>query len=279
MRPRSARRSLAGLGKAAALALVAAWSAGPIVLMVLASFRPDREIFDPMQHTITPTLVNYRTLGRNWSEFFAGLANSAIVSAGAAVLAVIASALAGYAYSRLRRRWMAGSAAGLIVLRLIPPIVLTLPLFPIVAALRLSDTHLVLILLYATFFVSLGTVVMRTFMDQVPREMDEAALVDGAGRMQVLTRVIAPLAAPGMVAVAIFVVVFAWNDFLFAFIFTAQRAKTAPLVLAEMTGAIDGVEWGVLFAATTLHLVPVLLMVVLLQRWLVDGLTAGSTKG
>ena len=97
--------------------------------------------------------------------------------------------------------------------------------------------------------------------------------------MQVLTRVIAPLAAPGMVAVAIFVVVFAWNDFLFAFIFTAQRAKTAPLVLAEMTGAIDGVEWGVLFAATTLHLVPVLLMVVLLQRWLVDGLTAGSTKG
>ena len=104
---------------------------------------------------------------------------------------------------------MAGSAAALIVLRLIPPIVLTLPLFPMVAWLRLSDTHLVLILLYATFFVSLGTIVMRTFMDQVPREMDEAALVDGAGRLQLLTRVIAPLAAPGMVAVAIFVVVFA----------------------------------------------------------------------
>jgi multiple sugar transport system permease protein len=279
MRHHSVRRSLRQIGKALALALVVVWSAGPIAMMVVASFRPDREIFDPRQTSFTPTLVNYRNLVRNWSEFFSGLSNSAIVAVGASVLAVIASALAGYAYSRLRRRWMAGSAAGLIVLRLIPPIVLTLPLFPIVAWLRLSDTHLVLILLYATFFVSLGTIVMQTFMDQVPREMDEAALVDGAGRLQLLLRVIAPLAAPGMVAVAVFVVVFAWNDFLFAFIFTAQRAKTAPLVLAEMTGAIDGVEWGVLFAATTLHLLPVLVFVILLQRWLVDGLTAGSTKG
>src|SRR3954454_7419575 len=102
MRPRSARRRLVASGKAAALALVALWSAGPILMMVLASFRPDREIFDPRQTTITPTLVNYRMLARNWSEFFGGLGNSAIVATGAAVLAVLASALAGYAYSRLR---------------------------------------------------------------------------------------------------------------------------------------------------------------------------------
>ena len=167
----------------------------------------------------------------------------------------------------------------MILLRLIPPIVLTLPLFPIVNWLRLADTHLVLIMLYAAFFVSLGTVVMRTFFDQVPRELDEAAAVDGASRWQAITRIIAPLAAPGMAAVAIFVVVFAWNDYLFAFIFTANRAKTAPLVLAEMSGAIEGVDWGVLFAATTLHLLPILVFVVLVQRRLVDGLTAGSTKG
>ena len=265
--------------RAAALGLIALWSLGPIVLMIAASFRPDREIFDPQQTTITLTLANYRALLANWGDFFHGLSNSAIVAAGATALAVVVSALAGYAYSRLRRRWMAGSIAGLILIRLIPPIVLTLPLFPIVNWLRLADTHAVLILLYAGFFVSLGTVVMRTFMDQIPREMDEAAVVDGAGKWQIITRVIAPLAAPGMVAVAIFVAVFAWNDFLFAFIFTADRAKTAPLVLAEMTGAIDGVEWGVLFAATTLHLAPVLLFVVLAQRWLVEGLTAGSTKG
>lgn len=276
MRP---ERALASAGKAAALALIAVWSLGPILLMVAASFRPDREIFDPQQTSFTLTLVNYRNLVANWGEFFHGLSNSAIVTAGATVLATAASALAGYAYSRLRRRWMAGSIAALILLRLIPPIVLTLPLFPIVNVLGLADTHTVLILLYAAFFVSLGTVVMRSFIDQIPRELDEAAVVDGAGRWQIISRVIAPLAAPGMVAVAIFVVVFAWNDYLFAFIFTADRAKTAPLVLAEMTGAIDGIEWGVLFAATTLHLLPVLVFVVLAQRRLVEGLTAGSTKG
>jgi len=167
----------------------------------------------------------------------------------------------------------------MVFIRLIPPIVLTLPLFPIINRLHLADTHLVLILLYATFFVSLGTVVMRTFFDQIPREMDEAAVVDGASAWQVIRLIVAPLAAQGMVAVAIFVVVFAWNEYLFAFIFTANNAKTAPLVLAEMTGAIDGVEWGVLFAATTLHLIPVLAFVILAQRKLVDGLTAGATKG
>ena len=271
-------RVVARAGKVVALAAIAVWSLGPIAMLVAASFRPNREIFDAQSSGFTLTLENYRVLVRDWGEFFAGLANSAIVTAGATVLAVGASAAAGYAYSRLRRRWMAGSIVGLILLRLIPPIVLTLPLFPIVNVLHLADTHLVLILLYAAFFVSLGTVVMRTFMDQIPRELDEAAVVDGAGAWQVITRVIAPLAAPGMVAVAIFVVVFAWNDYLFAFIFTANAAKTAPLALAEMSGAIDGVEWGTLFAATTLHLTPVLLFVVLAQRRLVEGLTAGAVK-
>jgi len=174
---------------------------------------------------------------------------------------------------------MTASAFALIFLRLIPPIVTTLPLFPIVNWLRLNDTHLILVILYATFFVSLGTLVMRTFIDQIPRELDEAALIDGAARWQVLAWVIMPIAAQGMVAVAVFVAVFSWNEFLFAFIFTTKYAKTAPLVLAEMAGAIDGVEWGVLFAATSLHLLPVLAFVVVAQRRLVEGLAAGATKG
>ena len=108
-----------------------------------------------------------------------------------------------------------------------------------------------LIILYATFFVSLGTLVMRTFIDQIPRELDEAASVDGATQAQIIRKIVLPLSAQGMVAVAVFVIVFAWNEFLFAFIFTATRAKTAPLVISEMIGAVEGVEWGVLFAAST----------------------------
>ena len=112
---------------------------------------------------------------------------------------------------------------------------------------------------------------MRTFIDQIPRELDEAAMIDGASQFQIIRRVIFPLAAQGMLAVAVFVIVYAWNEFLFAFIFTTTRAKTAPLVVAEMIGAVEGVEWGVLFAASAVQLLPVLAFVILMQKHLVAG--------
>jgi len=271
---------LGTIGKAIGLALFAVWSLVPIVMIVTASFKSDRDIFAvPQRWLFAPTFVNYEMLVLRWGDFFRALFNSLIITAGATVLAIAVSTLAGYAYSRYRGRTLAFSAFFLIFIRLIPPIVITLPLFPVVNALGLSDTHLVLIILYATFFVSLGTLVMRTFIDQIPRELDEAASVDGASRGQIIRKIVLPLSAQGMVAVAVFVIVFAWNEFLFAFIFTATRAKTAPLVISEMIGAVEGVEWGVLFAASTVQLIPVLLFVVLAQKHLIAGLTAGATKG
>jgi multiple sugar transport system permease protein len=224
-------------------------------------------------------VAHYAALWRRWPEFFTALFNSLIVTVLATLVAVVASALAGYAYSRFRATWLSASAFWLIVVRLIPPIVVTLPLFPAVNVLGLQDTHIWLGLLYATFFVSLGTFVMRAFIDQIPRELDEAASVDGAGRLTTLLRVIAPLAAQGMLAVSVFVIVFAWNEFLFAFIFTSTRARTAPLVLADIIGNFDGVEWGVLFAAASVQLLPILAFVWITQKYLVAGLTAGATKG
>lgn len=271
---------LPALAKALALALVLVWSLMPIALIVASSFKLDRDIFSiPNSVAFTPTLANYVALWQRWGDFFTGLLNSLVVTVGATVLSVGASMLAGYAYSRYRGRALSFSAFFLIFVRLIPPIIITLPLFPAVNGLKLNDTHFVLIVLYATFFVSLGTLVMRTFIDQIPKELDEAAMIDGATRMQIVTKVIFPLAAQGMIAVAVFVIVYAWNEFLFAFIFTTIHAKTAPLVIAEMIGAVEGVEWGVLFAASTVQLLPVLLFVVLAQKHLVAGLTAGATKG
>lgn len=167
----------------------------------------------------------------------------------------------------------------LILVRLLPPIVITLPLFGVVNRVGLNDTHLILILLYATFFVSLGTVLMRTFIDQIPRELDEAASVDGASKFIILWRIIRPLARQGMLAVSVFIIIYAWNEFLFAFIFTSTKAKTAPLIISEMLGSLDGVEWGVLFAASTVQLVPILIFVLLMQKHLVAGLTGGAVKG
>ncbi len=274
------RRLAIHAGKALAVAAILVWSLFPIAFIVMSSFKPGQDIFAvPPKFVFEPTLRHYANLWSSWQIFFHGLFNSTVVTAGATALAVIASTFAGYVYSRNSSRMLNASVLFLIVVRLIPPIVVTLPLFPIVNALRLNDTHVVLMVLYATFFVSLGTVLMRTFIDQIPRELDEAAKIDGAGRFAILRRVIVPLAAPGILAVAVFVVVFAWNEYLFAFIFTSTAAKTAPLVISEMIGSIDGVDWGVLFAASTVQLLPVLLFVVLMNRYLVAGLTAGATKG
>lgn len=273
-------RLVRGTGKAAAVLAILLWSLFPILFIIVSSLKPGQDIFAvPPKYLFSPTVQHYVALWRAWGVFFEGLLNSALITAGATALAIIASTCAGYVYSRNNGRFLNMSIVGLIVVRLIPPIVITLPLFPIINAMRLNDTHLLLIVLYATFFVSLGTVLMRTFIDQIPRDLDEAAQIDGASLTTILWRVIVPLAAPGILAVAVFVVVYSWNEFLFAFIFTATRAKTAPLVISEMIGSIDGVDWGILFAASTAQLVPILLFVVFMNRYLVAGLTAGATKG
>ena len=269
-----------GTLKALALAAILGWSLGPIAFMVMSSFKPGQDIFAVPPHwSFAPTLQHYALLWTRWQTFFHGLVNSLVITAGATVLVILASTMAGYAYSRNRTPFMERSAMFLIVVRLLPPIVITLPLFGWVNALRLNDTHLFLILLYATFFVSLGTILMRTFIDQIPYELDEAAMVDGASRANILWTIIRPLARQGMMAVSVFVIVYAWNEFLFAFIFTSTRAKTAPLVISEMMGSLDGVDWGVLFAASTIQLLPILMFVMLMQKHLVAGLTGGAVKG
>jgi multiple sugar transport system permease protein len=279
MRRSGARAALAA-GKALAVVVILVWSLAPIALILTSALKPEREIFAiPPRLSFTPTFEHFAALWARWPDFFVALGNSLIVTILATIIAVAASLCSGYAFSRFRGRVVAGSAFFLIAVRLIPPIVCTLPLFPAANALGLQDTHIWLAILYSTFFVSLGSFVMRAFIDQIPRELDEAAAVDGAGRIRTIVKVIAPLAAQGMLAVAVFVIVYAWNEFLFAFIFTSTRARTAPLVLGEIVGNFDGVEWGVLFAATAVQLAPVLVFVWVMQKHLVAGLTAGATKG
>lgn len=274
------KNPVVGAAKAIAVVAILLWSLFPIAFIVMSSVKPGQDIFAvPPKYFFTPTFQHYVSLWNEWGVFFKGLLNSTIITAGATILAVVASTCAGYVYSRNSSRFLNASVLFLIIVRLIPPIVVTLPLFPIINGMGLNDTHIVLMVLYATFFVSLGTILMRTFIDQIPRELDEAALIDGGGRLTILRKVIVPLAAPGILAVSVFVVVFAWNEFLFAFIFTATRAKTAPLVISEMIGSIDGVDWGILFAASTVQLAPILLFVIFMNRYLVAGLTAGATKG
>lgn len=273
---RFARSALRG----ALFLLVIAWSVLPVLFIVSSSLKHQQDIFTyPPSLLFAPTFEHYVALWERWDDFFTTLGNSLVVAVGATLLASAVSFLAGYAYSRYSSRFLAASAFYMIAIRLLPPIVVTLPLFPIADALGLSDTRTLLIVLYAAFWVSLNTMIMKTFIDEVPKELDEAAWVDGASQTQSLLRVILPLTLQGMAAGGIFVFVYSWNEFLFALIFTTQNARTAPLVISEVMGAVDGAEWGVLFAGVTVQLLPVLLLVSLAQRLLIAGLTAGSVKG
>ena len=261
------------------IALALAWSVGPILLVVASSFKEARDIFaTPPSLFFTPTLDNYATLWANHPVFFRGLWSSLIVTIGATMLTLAVSCTAGYVYARHQGRLLQGSAFFMLALRMLPPIIITIPLFPAVNALGLNDTHLLLVMLYAAFYVSIATWIMRAFIAALPRELEEAAQVDGAGLARILFQVILPLAVQGMVAAAIFVIVFAWNEFVFALVFTTSAAKTAPVAIAEMLGTVEGVQWGVVFAAATVQLLPILAVVLALQRYLVAGLTAGAVK-
>ena len=262
------------------IGLLYLWSLVPVAFVVLSSFKSTPDIFAyPPKLIFTPTFENYVALVERWPDFLGTLKNSAIVAVIATALTVGSSLLAGYVYSRYRHKALAATAVFMIGIRLLPPIVITLPLFPVAGTLGLNDTYLVLILLYSAFFVSLGSLILKTFIDSIPKELDESAMIDGAGEWQILFRMILPLALQGMVAIAVFVFVYAWNEYLFAFIFTTSAAKTAPIIISEMMGSLTGVEWGPLFAAATVQLLPVLLFVILAQRFLVAGLTAGAVKG
>jgi multiple sugar transport system permease protein len=120
---------------------------------------------------------------------------------------------------------------------------------------------------------------MKAFIERIPRELEEAAFVDGAGLRQILLRVILPLSANGVFAASVFVLVYSWNEYFFALIFTTRSAKTAPLVISEILSTVEGVDWGLLFAAATLQLLPIVVFVVAAQRYVVAGLAAGSVKG
>lgn len=273
-------RALKGALRLVVAALLLVWSLGPVAFIILSSFKEGIEIFAyPPRLLFVPTLENYVSLWNNWPAFFQTMGSSIIVSVGATLLAAVVSFLAGFAYSRYAGRLLGLSAMYMIGIRLLPPIVVTLPLFPVVDWLGLSDTHAVLIILYAAFWVSLFTMIMKTAIDEVPVELDEAAMVDGAGPLRTLWHVILPVAMQGALAGAIFVFVFAWNEYLFALIFTTDAAKTTPLVISEVMDAIYGTDWGVLFAGVTLQILPVVALVGFAQRLLVSGLAAGSVKG
>ncbi len=274
------KKILNSAGRMGILAVILLWSGFPILMVILSSFKEPKTIFDyPPKFLFKPTLNNYFDLSREWPEYYSTLFNSLVVTVGAVLLTVFLCFLAGYAYSRFRSRALTLSAFFLLVVRMLPPIVITIPLYPVFSALGLFDKHITLIVLYAVFFLSLGTFLMKAFIDQLPIELDESAFIDGASRLQILRKIIFPLSSHGLMATATFVLIFSWKEYMYALLFTTTKAKTAPLIISEMLSAVVGVSWGPVFAAATLQLIPVLIYVLVVQGVLVEGMLVGSVKG
>jgi multiple sugar transport system permease protein len=227
-----------------------------------------------------PTLKNYESIFQN-SDFTNGLKNSAIVALTVTFLSLVIGSFAAYALARLKVRGKFWILAIILSVSTFPGIAIAAPLFKLWTDIGLFDTLIGLIIPYLTFALPLTIYVLTSFFREIPKDLEEAALVDGATRFQAFYKVVIPLAAPGMATAAILAFIAAWNEFLFAITLTSsQDARTVPASIAFFTGSVQyEVPLGTISAASVVISIPLIVMVLLFQKRIVAGLTAGAVKG
>ena len=205
--------------------------------------------------------------------------NSVVTAVVVTIITTVIACLSAYAVARLRFPGREAIATLILVLYLVPPALLFIPLYRVLAELGATNSLMALFLSYPTFTVPFCTWLLIGFFKALPTELEEAALVDGATRPQALVRVLLPLAAPGIVASAIFAFTLSWNEFLYALIFiTDETATTVPVGLNLLIYG-DVFHWGELMAASVITTIPVVALYAFIHRWMVEGLVAGSVKG
>jgi multiple sugar transport system permease protein len=295
-RPKSRRTNW---GNVAAYVILSIWmifTLFPVAWLLMSSVKEPQDVFAmPPQWIFTPTLHNYQVVlgltipteletvteaqaGTGLSPFPRFLLNTVIVAVGTTVLSLVLGSAAAYALTRFFHRQRTGLLVAVMLTRLIPPVVLIIPIYVLFRNLNLLDTHFGLILAYLTFALPFVIWMMRGFLMDIPIELEEAALIDGASRFQALIKVVLPLAAPGLAATAIFVILLAWNDFFYALVLTSGEARTVtPYIGGFITD--KAVLWGRLYASSVIIMLPVLVFGLAVQKQLAHGLTGGAVKG
>ncbi|MCC5578353.1 carbohydrate ABC transporter permease [Microtetraspora sp. AC03309] len=252
----------------------------PVIYMAGISFKLPRDIF-----TVPPRWFSELTFDNYTSYFHQArilprMVNTVIVAAGSAIISMVAGAMAGYALTRLRMRG-AGVMAGLILAsRAVPPIALVVPMFLVARRLGLTDQYITVILAYVTFLVPYVVWLMRAFFRGLPKELEEAAMLDGCSRFGAFFRIIVPCSLPGLISTMIYCIILAWEELLFALILTNDRAVTIPVAIAGIAADTEnGGLWGPLAAVGVLTVLPVVIFALAVQKYLVKGLADGATKG
>lgn len=252
----------------------------PIYWMVILSIRRYDMPHMPTIEFIPSsfTLKHYKYVFAN-ALFWRYFANSIIVSIGVIFIAVIISAFSGYALSRFKFLGKQLFSLSLLFSQSLPPILLAIPLARILGSLKLVNTYPGLIIAHMTFALPFCVWMLRGYFKNIPRELEEAAMIDGCQRFQLLWRIVLPLALPGIVAVALFAFILSWQDYLFGLILmTSEEMKTLTVGGASFYGVRE-LNWGNMMAFTTLAALPALIFFLFLQKFLVQGLTAGAIKG
>jgi len=264
----------------------------PLFWIVDTSFKPFSEVFSipPKFFNFSPTLENYKHVFVTNTEFTTGgtassvstgfqhyFTNSIILAATSTALALALGTATAYAFSRFRIKGANDILFFILSQRMLPPVVVIIPIFLLYRQLNLIDTYQGMIILYTTFNLPFAVWMMKGFLDEIPKEYEDAAMVDGYTRLQAFFKVIIPQALPGMAATAVFALITVWNEFVFGLLLTSEVARPAPpfLVSAQTVGGID---WGQIAAASTIFVTPVIIFTFLVRNYLLRGVTFGAVR-
>lgn len=249
----------------------------PIAWALSTSFKTIGEYYSypPVWIPHSPTLANYKYI--IYTAGLGYLKNSLIISSFNTLLVLAISIPAAYGIARFRIG--AGNLSFWILSqRMFPPIAVIIPLFILLKLLGLIDTYLALITVYCTFNIAFSVWLLIGFFEEFPKDIEEAAMVDGCSRVKAVTKVVLPLIAPGIVVTAIFCFIFSWNEFMFALILTREAAKTVTVQLSAFQSPTK-IMWGEMSALVIIAVVPILILALSVQKYLVRGLTLGAVKG
>lgn len=254
----------------------------PFYWMVIVSLKPDQDLLNQNKNPfilLNPTLKHYRYLFQE-TDFVRWMKNSIIVTVVSTALALVCSLLIGYALGRFKFRGGNVMGAAIFIAYLVPPTLLFIPLAQIVSRFGLYNRYWALILVYPTFLIPFASWLLMGYFQTISHDLEDAALVDGASRLQAMRHVILPLAMPGILSAGIFCFTLAWNEFLYALVFMGTgEMKTVPVGVVSDLIKMDVYFWGPLMAAAVLGSVPVAIAYSFFVDNYVSGLTAGATKG
>ena len=275
------RRRLGRIASYVVLVLIALVGIAPFLYLLLLSLKGPLDILE-----VPPSLhFHWSQITANYGKviheqtYLTFIKNSVLVTGISTLIALGLGVPAAYAFSRLRFRAKDHWASTILSFRFMPPIAVAIPIYLMIRSLGLVDSYLGLILPYVAFSLPLVVWIMIGFFDEIPREIDDAALVDGCSRTSVLLRVMLPLVRPGIFVAATFGVIFIWNEFLVGlYIINSQDRETIPIAASSLLTVESPIDWNVAAAVGVLTLIPVLIFAALAQRYIVRGITAGAVR-